>query len=186
VRLCAGPLGERLEGSSRPGHFDGVLTVVAKLLHITRPDFAYFGQKDAQQLLVIRHMVMDLNLPVEIVAVPTVREPDGVALSSRNVLLDPEERLAARCLYRALDAAKQSWCQGERDADVLREVMRSVIASEPMATLDYASIAHPETLDECSGRVTGPALASLATRIGQVRLIDNLLLGAGDTRFAVL
>jgi pantoate--beta-alanine ligase len=178
--IDVGPLANVLEGASRPGHFRGVATVVAKLLNIVQPSRTYFGQKDAQQLLVIRRMVTDLNLPVEIIGVPTVREPDGLAMSSRNALLLPEERPTARCLFRALEAAGERWEAGERDAETLREAMRAVIEAEPLANLDYASIADPTTLVECQGQVTGVALASLAVTIGQVRLIDNVLLGAGD------
>lgn len=181
-----GPLAAPLEGTARPGHFRGVATVVAKLLNVVQPTQAYFGQKDAQQVLVIRRMVADLNLPVEIVAVPTVREPDGLAMSSRNVLLEPGERLAALCVFNSLDTIRQRWCSGERDAAALREVMRDVIALEPMATVDYVSIADPATLDECSGDATGPVLVSTAVVIGRVRLIDNLVLGAGDPRLAVV
>lgn len=181
-----GPLAAPLEGAARPGHFRGVATVVAKLLNVVQPTRAYFGQKDAQQVLVIRRMVADLNLPVEVVAVPTVREPDGLAMSSRNALLEPDERLAARCLFNSLDAVRQRWCSGERDATALREVMRGVVTAEPMAVVDYVSIADSVTLVECSGDVTGPALASLAVVIGRVRLIDNLLLGARDPLLAVV
>jgi len=164
-----------LEGASRPGHFRGVATVVAKLFNILRPDRAYFGQKDAQQTVVIRRMVQDLNIPVEIVICPTVREPDGLAMSSRNTYLNPEERRAATVLFRALQAAKARYEAGERDAERLREAMREVIRAEPLARIDYVSVAHPETLQELE-RVEGPALLSLAVYIGTTRLIDNLML----------
>ncbi len=164
-----------LEGASRPGHFRGVATVVAKLFHILQPDRAYFGQKDAQQTVVIRRMVQDLNIPVEIVICPTVREPDGLAMSSRNTYLNPEERRAATVLFRALQAAKARYEAGERDAERLREAMREVIRAEPLARIDYVSVAHPETLQELE-RVEGPALLSLAVYIGTTRLIDNLML----------
>jgi len=164
-----------LEGASRPGHFRGVATVVAKLLNIVQPDRAYFGQKDAQQAVVIRRMVRDLNIPVEIVVCPTVREPDGLAMSSRNTYLSPEERRAATVLFRALQAARARYEAGERDAERLREAMREVIRAEPLARLDYVSVADPETLQELS-RVEGRALLSLAVYIGRTRLIDNLLL----------
>ena len=164
-----------LEGASRPGHFRGVATVVAKLFNILQPDRAYFGQKDAQQTVVIRRMVQDLNIPVEIVICPTVREPDGLAMSSRNSYLNPEERRAATVLFRALQAAKARYEAGERDAERLREAMREVIRAEPLARIDYVSVAHPETLQELE-RVEGPALLSLAVYIGTTRLIDNLML----------
>jgi pantoate--beta-alanine ligase len=164
-----------LEGASRPGHFRGVATVVAKLFNILQPDRAYFGQKDAQQTVVIRRMVQDLNIPVEIVICPTVREPDGLAMSSRNTYLNPEERRAATALFRALQAAKARYEAGERDAERLREAMREVIRAEPLARIDYVSVAHPETLQELE-RVEGPALLSLAVYIGTTRLIDNLML----------
>ncbi len=164
-----------LEGAARPGHFRGVATIVAKLLNIIQPDRAYFGQKDAQQAVVIRRMVRDLNIPVEIVVCPTVREPDGLAMSSRNTYLSPEERRAATVLFRALQTAKAYYEQGERDAERLREAMRTVIQAEPLARLDYVSVADPETLQELS-RVEGRALLSLAVYIGKTRLIDNILL----------
>ncbi|SNB74053.1 pantoate--beta-alanine ligase [Thermoflexus hugenholtzii] len=164
-----------LEGASRPGHFRGVATVVAKLFNILQPDRAYFGQKDAQQTVVIRRMVQDLNIPVEIVICPTVREPDGLAMSSRNTYLNPEERRAATVLFRALQAAKARYEAGERDAEGLREAMREVIRAEPLARIDYVSVADPETLQELE-RVEGPALLSLAVYIGTTRLIDNIML----------
>jgi len=164
-----------LEGASRPGHFRGVATVVAKLFNILQPDRAYFGQKDAQQTVVIRRMVQDLNIPVEIVICPTVREPDGLAMSSRNTYLNPEERRAATVLFRALQAAKARYEAGERDAERLREAMREVIRAEPLARIDYVSVAHPETPRELE-QVEGPALLSLAVYIGTTRLIDNIML----------
>ncbi|MER3401645.1 MAG: pantoate--beta-alanine ligase [Thermoflexus sp.] len=168
-------LSRPLEGASRPGHFRGVATVVAKLFNIVQPDRAYFGQKDAQQAVVIRRMVRDLNFPVEIVVCPTVREPDGLAMSSRNTYLSPQERQAATILFRALQAAKARYEAGERDGERLREAMREVLRGEPLARVDYVSVADPETLEELS-RVEGPALLSLAVYIGNTRLIDNLLL----------
>jgi pantoate--beta-alanine ligase len=164
-----------LEGASRPGHFRGVATVVAKLFHILQPDRAYFGQKDAQQTVVIRRMVQDLNIPVEIVICPTVREPDGLAMSSRNTYLNPEERRSATVLFRALQIAKARYEAGERDAERLREAMREVIRAEPLARIDYVSVADPETLRELE-QVEGPALLSLAVYIGTTRLIDNIML----------
>jgi pantoate--beta-alanine ligase len=166
----------RLEGEARPGHFRGVATVVAKLFNIVRPDRAYFGQKDAQQVQVIRRMNTDLNLGVELVVLPTVREPDGLAMSSRNVYLNPQERQAALVLYRSLCRAQRMYSQEEREAPVIKEAMRDLIQAEPMAHLDYVSIASPETLDELE-LIQGPALVSLAVRIGKTRLIDNVVLG---------
>jgi pantoate--beta-alanine ligase len=166
----------KLEGARRPGHFRGVATIVAKLFNLTRPHRAYFGQKDAQQCVVIRRLVADLNFDLEVVVCPTVREPDGLAMSSRNAYLSPEERVRAAVLYRALQAAAAALAAGERDAEALRQVMGQVLAAEPLAQVDYVSIADPETLDELSGELRGPALASLAVRIGRARLIDNLLL----------
>jgi pantoate--beta-alanine ligase len=166
-----------LEGAWRPGHFRGVVTVVAKLFNAFEPDRAYFGQKDAQQTVVIRRMVKDLNFPVDIVVCPTVREPDGLALSSRNAYLGPEERKAATVLYRALVSAKNSYEKGEKDGTVLRSVMQSVIESEPLAVAEYISAADPETLLELQQIVPEKgALLSMAVRIGKTRLIDNLML----------
>jgi pantoate--beta-alanine ligase len=167
---------QRLEGESRPGHFRGVTTVVAKLFNIVQPDRAYFGQKDAQQLAVIRKMVSDLNMNLEVVAVPTVREPDGLAMSSRNTYLSPEERKASLVLWKALCLARGHWENGERDASRLRQEMTSLIEREPFATIDYVSIANPETLEELA-EIAAPALVSMAVRIGGTRLIDNTVLG---------
>jgi len=167
---------ERLEGGARPGHFKGVATVVCKLFNIVRPQKAYFGQKDAQQLAVIRRMVSDLDMDLEIVAVPTMREPDGLAMSSRNIYLTKEERQAALCLWKSLCLARGHWESGERDAAHLRQEMTDLIKREPFATIDYISIADPETLEELS-TIGDSALVSLAVRIGKTRLIDNTLLG---------
>jgi len=169
-----GKVTERLEGASRPGHFRGVATVVAKLFNIVQPTKAYFGQKDAQQAVVIRKMVADLNMNLEIVTVPTVREPDGLAMSSRNTYLSPEQRQAAVVLYQALSLAQQLWSQGEKDAEKLRQEMTGLIQQQPLATIDYISVADDETLDELD-EVKPPALVSLAVRIGKVRLIDNIM-----------
>ncbi|MBV8085567.1 MAG: pantoate--beta-alanine ligase [Chloroflexi bacterium] len=167
---------EQLEGASRPGHFRGVATVVAKLFNSIQPDRAYFGQKDAQQLRVIRKMVDDLNMPVDIRAVPIVREKDGLAMSSRNVRLSPPERAAALVLSRALDAARALYDDGAREAQRLRDAMRAELAREPLAKPDYVSVADAETLREL-GTIDRPALVSLAVRVGPVRLIDNVTLG---------
>jgi pantoate--beta-alanine ligase len=171
-----GGITERLEGAARPGHFRGVATVVAKLFNIVQPDRAYFGQKDAQQLVVIKKMVAELNMNLEVVAVPTVREPDGLAMSSRNIYLNPEERKAAVVLYQALTLAQKLWSQGEKDAKVIRQQMTELIQKQPLADIDYISIADAETLDELD-TVSPPALASLAVRIGKTRLIDNVVVG---------
>ena len=171
-----GNVTERLEGAFRPGYFRGVATVVAKLFGIVEPTRAYFGQKDAQQLVVIRRMVSDLNMNVKVVAVPTVRELDGVAMSSRNVYLDPDERESAVVLYRALSRAQKLWGKGERSAELLRKEMTSLIESEPRATIDYVSIADPETLEELE-QIEDHALVSMAVTIGKTRLIDSMTLG---------
>jgi pantoate--beta-alanine ligase len=163
---------ERLEGASRPGHFRGVATIVAKLFNIVQPTRAYFGQKDAQQVTVIKRMVADLNMGLEIVVVPTVRESDGLAMSSRNVYLGPEERRAATVLFKALTLARELGRRGERDADEIRRQMTSLIEKEPLARIDYVSVADAGTLEELRS-VDRPALASLAVRIGKTRLIDN-------------
>jgi len=164
---------ERLEGASRPGHFKGVATVVAKLFNIVKPNRAYFGQKDAQQVIVIKRMVADLNMVIEIVVVPTVRESDGLAMSSRNIYLSLEERKAATILFRALTLARQLKLDGEKDAGKIRRQMTSLIQKEPLAQIDYVSIADAETLEELN-LIDGPGLASLAVRIGKTRLIDNM------------
>ena len=164
---------ERLEGVSRPGHFRGVATVVAKLFNIVQPSRAYFGQKDAQQAVVIKRMVADLNMGIEVVVVPTFRESDGLAMSSRNIYLGPGERQAARVLFKALTLAQQLGWGGEKDAEKIRRQMASLIQKEPLAQIDYASIADAETLEELS-LIDRPALASLAVRIGKTRLIDNM------------
>ena len=165
---------ECLEGASRPGHFRGVATVVAKLFNIVQPTRAYFGQKDAQQAVVIRRMVADLNMDLEIVVVPTVRESDGLAMSSRNTYLNPEERQAATVLLKSLSLAEQLWQGGEKDADKIRQQMTSLIQKEPLAQIDYVSIADADTLEELK-TINRPALASLAVRIGKTRLIDNVI-----------
>jgi len=164
---------ERLEGASRPGHFRGVATVVAKLFNIVQPTRAYFGQKDAQQAVVIKRMVADLNIGIEIIVVSTVRENDGLAMSSRNIYLSPGERQAATILFKALTLARQLGQGGERDAEEIRRQMTSLIQKEPLAQIDYVSIADAETLEELD-LIDRPALASLAVKIGKTRLIDNM------------
>jgi pantoate--beta-alanine ligase len=173
-----------LEGAQRPAHFRGVTTVVSKLFNAIQPQRAYFGQKDAQQVAVIRRMVQDLNYPLEIVVGPIVREPDGLAMSSRNSYLDPAQREAAVVLYRALQAAQEAYEAGERQAQELRRILSETITAEPLARLQYVSCTDPRTLQEIEGELTGPALLSMAVYFGQTRLIDNLSLGedhaAGD------
>jgi pantoate--beta-alanine ligase len=166
---------ERLEGASRPGHFRGVATVVAKLFNIVEPTRAYFGQKDAQQVVVVRKMAADLNMNLEVVVVPTHREPDGLAMSSRNVYLNPQERQSALVVWKSLNLAQQLWSQGERKAEIMRQQMTDLIRKEPLARIDYISIAHPETLEELT-EIKQPALVSLSVYVGKTRLIDNITL----------
>jgi pantoate--beta-alanine ligase len=166
-----------LEGAMRPGHFRGVATVVSKLFNVVQPTRAYFGQKDAQQVAVIKRMVLDLDFPLEVVVGPTMREPDGLAMSSRNVYLSPEERQAALVLYRSLTAAQELWNAGERRGSALREAMQRVLDAEPLSRPDYVSVADPLTLQELDDSAQArQALASLAVRIGKTRLIDNIIL----------
>jgi len=165
-----------LEGAQRPGHFRGVTTVVAKLFNGVQPARAYFGQKDAQQVAVIRQMTRDLNFPLEVVVCPIVREPDGLAMSSRNTYLNPEQRQAATVLYRALKAAQDAYDLGERDAERVRAIMREVLAAESLAEVQYVSCADYDTLEELE-QITGKALLSMAVFVGKTRLIDNILLG---------
>ena len=184
IRISAGRLGEKLEGKSRPGHFDGVLTVVAKLLHLTRPDLAYYGQKDAQQLLLIRQLVRDLDFGCRVVAVPTVREPDGLAMSSRNMYLSALDREVALTLSRALHAGERAAPEG---ASAIRRAAREVLVREPLVLVDYLVLVHPETLDDVPEWYRGEALLAVAARVGTTRLIDNLpvIVGqqAGTTSF---
>jgi pantoate--beta-alanine ligase len=170
--VWVGALTAPLEGAARPGHFEGVTTVVAILLSLAGADRAYFGQKDAQQLLVIRRMTEDLGIDTEIMACPTVREEDGLAMSSRNARLSPEQRAAAPILRQALLAGRARFEAGERSAGKLRAAMRKTLAAEPLAAPEYVSCADPETLEELE-QVAGPALLSMAVRFGTVRLIDN-------------
>ena len=174
--VSVGTVASPLEGAARPGHFDGVATVVAILFSLVGAEHAWFGQKDAQQVMVIRRMALDLALATEVIACPTVREPDGLALSSRNVHLSPEVRTAAPVLHRALVAARGAHAAGERSADALRRLMRRIITTEPLADIDYVSVADGITLAELD-QVTGPALLSLAVRFGSTRLIDNEPIG---------
>lgn len=171
-KLAAG-----LCGASRPGHFRGVDTVVAKLFNIVQPDVAVFGEKDAQQLRIIRRLVRDLNFPVEIIPGPTAREPDGLAMSSRNVLLKPEERDDALCLRRSLQLAEELYAKGERDAGVIRAAMKKVIDAAKTATVDYIEIVDDATLEPLK-KIVGPALVAVAVKFSVTRLIDNTVLGA--------
>jgi pantoate--beta-alanine ligase len=172
-------LTQRLEGASRPAHFRGVTTVVARLFNIVQPDRAYFGQKDAQQLAVIRRMVRDLAMPVEVVAMPIVREPDGLAMSSRNVYLSPEERTAAHVLCLAVSLAERMFDESERDASRIRGAIEQLLRGEPLAQIDYVSVADAQTLDELDV-IDRTALVSLAVRFGATRLIDNGMLRIGS------
>jgi pantoate--beta-alanine ligase len=167
---------EILEGAARPGHFRGVATVCAKLFNIVQPDSAYFGAKDAQQVAVIKKMVADLDMPLEIVVCPTLREADGLAMSSRNTYLNAEERRAAGVLYRSLTLARERWGAGESSAGKIRREMTALIRREPLAKIDYISIADASTLQEISGQTRAPALVSMAVWIGKTRLIDNVVL----------
>jgi pantoate--beta-alanine ligase len=165
-----------LEGAVRPGHFRGVTTVVAKLFNAVQAERAYFGQKDAQQAAVLRRMALDLNFPTEVIVCPTVREADGLAMSSRNVYLNPEQRKAATVLHRALSAAKAAYDAGERNAATLRRIVTDTVAAEPLAQLQYVSCSDYDSLHELE-QVTGRALLSLAAFVGKTRLIDNFILG---------
>ncbi|MCE1179731.1 MAG: pantoate--beta-alanine ligase [Micrococcales bacterium] len=178
VRISAGPLGTVLEGQSRPGHFDGMLTVVGKLMQLTRCDSAYFGQKDAQQLLLIRRMVRDLDFPVTVVSVPTVREEDGLAMSSRNTYLTESDHEVALCLSRALRAGAEHASEGP---SAIRRGARAVLVREPLALVDYLVLVHPDTLEDVPEWYRGEALLAVAARVGTTRLIDNLpvLVGPG-------
>jgi pantoate--beta-alanine ligase len=176
-------LTRRLEGTVRPTHFQGVATVVSQLFHIVEPESAYFGQKDAQQVLVIDRMIRDLHFPVALRVGETVREPDGLAMSSRNTYLSAEEREAAPVLRRSLDLAERLWLDGERDAERVRREMTELIEQEPLARLDYLSVADTRTLDEIHV-IDRKALVSLAVRIGKTRLIDNAILPPGEPLIA--
>ncbi|KJY39721.1 MULTISPECIES: pantoate--beta-alanine ligase [unclassified Streptomyces] len=171
VRMAAGPMGERYEGATRPGHFDGVLTVVAKLLHITDPDFAFFGEKDAQQLAVVRRMVADLDFDVEIVGVPTVREEDGLALSSRNRFLSAEERARALALSEALFAGRDAAARGPK---AVREAASAVLDAAEGVDLDYLALIDPHDFTEAPDDFQGEAVLAVAAKVGATRLIDNV------------
>ena len=172
----AGSVSHRLEGEYRPGHFRGVATVVAKLLNVVQPDRAYFGQKDGQQVAVVKRMVADLDMGIDIVVVPTLRDPDGLALSSRNVYLTPEQRRAAPAIYRSLCQARKLWEDGERRGESLRSLVRRTLEQEPLIEkIDYVSVADASSLEEVD-TIGQPVMVSVAVRMGRTRLIDNVLL----------
>lgn len=170
-------LGRQLEGAARPGHFSGVATVVTKLFNIVQPQSAYFGEKDFQQVVLIRRMVEDLAQPVRIVAVPTVREADGLACSSRNIYLSPAERLAARIIPAALDEAERYWREGHDDPAALEAALTAFIATEPLASAEVVAVRNPETLEPVPSLHAGPVLVALFVRIGATRLLDNRVIG---------
>lgn len=178
VRVDAGPLGRVLEGASRPGHFDGVLTVVAKLFHLVGPDVAVFGEKDAQQLVLVRRMVADLDLPVHVASVPIVREPDGLALSSRNRYLSAEQRAPALALSRSLAAGAAAAAAGA-DPEAVRRAAREVLAAEPGVDVDYLALVELTLLSDIAASFTGSALLAVAARVGPTRLIDNATVTIG-------
>ena len=177
VRVVPGALAERWEGAVRPGHFAGVLTVVAKLFHLMQPDVAVFGQKDVQQATLVRAMARDLDFPLEIVVAPTVREEDGLALSSRNVYLTPDDRRGARVIPRALAAVQSRFADGERDAERLLQAARRELAAEPAVVPDYLALTDGETL-EPADRAAAGSVVMIAARVGRTRLLDNVILGA--------
>lgn len=175
-------LSSKLEGVSRPGHFRGVATVVTVFLNIIRPDFAFFGQKDAQQALIIKRLVRDLAFDTEVVVLPTVREDSGLAMSSRNAYLDTEQHEAAKVIHRALMRARESYKAGERNQERLVEVVRSTIEAEPRARLDYVSVAHAETLEKLEKLDEQPILIVVGVFIGKTRLIDNIVINSGASK----
>ena len=170
---------KHLCGLSRPGHFDGVTTVVAKLFHIAKPHLAIFGEKDYQQLIAVKQMVKDLDMDIQIIGVPTFREPDGLAMSSRNTYLKPEERKSALCLKKSLDLARDMFRQGEKDAQRMKEAVEKLILSYPFTEIDYISICDPISLEDVD-RIEEKALLALAVKVGKARLIDNCLVGATE------
>ena len=177
VIVDPGPIANKLEGARRPGHFKGVATIVCKLFNIIGPDMAFFGQKDAQQIVVLHRVVTELHIPVKLVPCPTVREDDGLAMSSRNVYLTPEERLVAPTLYQALMLVRDRWLAGETSCDNLKNAARELLSQQPLIRLEYISIADPYTLEELDSLAGNKALVSLAAYIGRARLIDNIVLG---------
>ena len=181
VRVVPGPTADRWEGAARPGHFAGVLTVVAKLFHLIEPDVACFGRKDVQQAVLISQMVRDLDWPIEVTVTSTVREPDGLALSSRNAYLDPEERRQATGLSGALRAAHEAWRAGEKSAAALEATMRATLKMSPAVRVEYIAITEPRALAPVA-TATADTVVALAARIGRARLIDNIVLGDGLDR----
>jgi pantoate--beta-alanine ligase len=181
VRIVPGPTADRWEGTARPGHFSGVLTIVAKLFHLAEPDVAVFGQKDIQQLTLIRRMVQDLNWPIEIRMMKTVREPDGLALSSRNVYLGPVDRPRARILSHTLQAAHRAWVAGETLPKELDTIMRRELAREPAVAVEYIAVVDPDRLAPLE-KVDGRTIIAVAARVGSTRLIDNIVLSEGIVR----
>jgi pantoate--beta-alanine ligase len=177
VTVDPGRLGDRYEGASRPGHFRGVLTAVARLFDLTGPSRAYFGEKDAQQLFLVKQMARELSPDVEVVGCPTVREPDGLAMSSRNTFLGPAEREAAPCLFRGLQAAARLHLAGEKDANVLKAEIAKNVGAERLAKVDYVAVVDEETFEEAGAPLTRPSRALVAARLGKVRLIDNIRFG---------
>jgi pantoate--beta-alanine ligase len=178
-------LSDQMEGVARPGHFRGVATVVTVLLNIVHPDFAFFGQKDAQQTLVVRRLVRDLSLESEIVVLPTVREPSGLALSSRNAYLNDEERQSASIIYKALTRAESAYAEGERNATKIGGIVRSTIETEPRATIDYISVSDADTLEKMEKLSDRAVLIAVAVRFGKTRLIDNIVLNRKDTKVKI-
>ena len=178
IRVVPGATGDRWEGAARPGHFAGVLTVVAKLFHLAEPDVACFGRKDIQQATLVRQMVRDLDWPLEVVVVPTVREPDGLALSSRNAYLSPEERRRALVLSAALRSSYEAFRGGERRAAALLDILRARLATEAGVTVDYVAVVEPRRLEPVEV-VDAETVVALAARVGRTRLIDNIVLGEG-------
>ena len=176
TRVHLDALADVLEGARRPGHFVGVATVVTKLFNIVKPDRAYFGRKDAQQLAILRRLTMDLRMPIEVIGCPTVREPDGLACSSRNVYLSPEQRTQAAALSQGLRAAEAAFADGVRDPHALRATVRRLIEAQPLAAIDYVSLADADSLRELDAPVRGPALLSLAVGLGPTHLLDNTTL----------
>jgi pantoate--beta-alanine ligase len=182
VRVSAGPVGDTLEGDRRPGHFDGVLTVVAKLLHLTEPDLAYFGRKDAQQLWLIQRLVDDLDFDVEIVAVPTVRDTDGLALSSRNAYLSPDDRRCALVLSRALRDAERLAARSATTAETVLDLTRTTMRAESGVSIDYVELVDPETFRPVAAAFVGDALLLVAAKVGTTRLIDNTVISLTEGR----
>ena len=179
TKIAVESVTKHLCGLSRPGHFDGVTTVVAKLFNIAKPHLAIFGEKDYQQLTAVKRMVKDLDMDIQIIGVPTVREPDGLAMSSRNSYLNPEERESALCLKKSLDLAREMFSQGEKDAQKMREAVEKLILSHPFTEIDYINICDPMSLEDVD-RIEGKALLALAVQVGKARLIDNCLIGATE------